>query len=389
MKVALIRGPLLSPVDLQLYTHAGKPGELVAVGGNWQLYPYPIEWPAGEIRYASCWGSSLQAFGFRGPILWNRLLSWTLGQSFGFNDLEKAIGQADILHSAESFFTMTYQSLEIKRRTGCRLVVTVSENLPHSGETHPIRRQRKQAVLREADMFVAITPTTQRMLLDEGVSQERITIIPNSVDTERFKPGSKDPALLRRLDLKPDDFVVLFIGRFVAEKGLNEMLEAIPRILKSKTDRTIRFCFVGQGPLERQLRETERKFPDSVRIHPFVPHTEIAGFHRLADIFVMLSKPGHKINEQFGFVLAESMATAKPVITTRCGSIPDVVGDTALLIPPANAVSFEIALTELIASPKKRIRMGESARQRILTYFDAEKNARQLESLYKGLLNHP
>jgi len=268
----------------------------------------------------------------------------------------------------------------------CRLVVTVSENLPHSGETHPLRRFRKQAVLREADLFLAITETTRVMLLEEGVPEKRIAIIPNSIATDRFVPGPKDPALLARLRLTTDDFTVLFIGRFVREKGLDEILAAIPGILERHPNRSIRFCFLGEGPLDGRLRRALSRWPVIIRIHPFVPYSEIPSFHRLADIFIMPSKQGPKINEQFGFVLAESMATAKAVITTRCGSIPDVVGGAAVLIPPADAPALEKALGELIASAPDRLRLGEMAKERVQAHFDAKRNAGRLELLYQRLL---
>jgi starch synthase len=387
MKIALVRGAFLSPFELQLYFLLTERHTLTAIGADWRLYPYAIDFPSGQIREAKMWGSGSRILYSRAPILVNRTLSWTLGQSYGLYDLHRIVGRPDILHSAESFFTMTYQCLQIKRRTGCRLVVTVSENIAGSGETHPVRRRRKEAVLQEVDMFVAITETTRNMLREEGVAEDRITIIPNSVNTQRFTPQPKDPELLKRLALKGDETVILFIGRFVREKGLEEILSAVPGVLSSHLNLPIRFCFVGEGPLGNLLRRAQRAWPETIRIHPFVSYDEIPAFHRLADIFVMPSKPGHKINEQFGYVLAESMATAKPVITTRCGSIPDVVGEAAVMIPPADTGSLERAIIDLLDSPPKRTQLGEKARERIKIHFDAEKNAHQLELLYERLIH--
>ncbi len=385
MNITLVRGAFLNPFEMQLYSPLRERHRVTAIGADWQFYPGRFEWP-GTLQKPRLWGSALARFHKRAPVLWNRSLSWTMGRSYGLYELAHAIGRPDILHAAESFFTMTYQCLEVKRRLGCPLVVTVSENLPHSGETHPIRRARKRAVLKEADLFLAITETTRQMLLAEGVPAQRIAVIPNSISTEVFAPGPKDPELMSRLQLTSQDLVVLFVGRFVREKGVEEILSAIPGILRRYTSQPIRFCFVGEGPLEGRLRQAAALNPEVIRIHPFVPYGEISRFHRLADIFIMPSKPGPKINEQFGFVLAESMSTAKPVITTRCGSIPDVVGDAAVLIPSGDALALEGALGKLIESAPDRVRLGEKARERVQAHFDAQQNARRVESLYQRLL---
>src|SRR5262245_59351036 len=133
MKISLLRGAFLSPYELQLYAPLAKQHTLTAIGADWQLYRYPLEFPGVRIERAPLWAGKMGS-----PPPLNRLLSWTLGRSYGLCGLERLVGKTDILHAAETFFTMSYQSLLIKRKTGCRLVVTVSENIAHSGETHPI-----------------------------------------------------------------------------------------------------------------------------------------------------------------------------------------------------------------------------------------------------------
>src|SRR5262249_37560789 len=152
-------------------------------GADCQLYRYPFDFPGVEIRRAPLWAGRSPS-----PTGINRWLSWTVGQSYGLRHLDELVGKTDVLHAAETFFTMTYQSFQIKRKTGCRLVVTVSENIPPSGDQHPIRKARKRAVIREADLFIAITPTTRAMLIEEGIDEKRIAIVPNSISTRQFEP---------------------------------------------------------------------------------------------------------------------------------------------------------------------------------------------------------
>src|SRR6185312_7478525 len=320
------------------------------------------------------------------PIVFNRSLSWTTGRSYGLLGLESLVERPDILHSSETFFSMTFQSLLLKRRLGCKLVVTVNENLPHMGETHPLRRRRKHAVMREADLFIAITSNTRNMLVEEGIEPGRIEIVSSSIDLERFKPAPKDERLLSRLGLRKEDCVVLFVGRFVEEKGIREMLEA-HRILRGKNSSLpVRWCFVGAGPLLGLLQKARAAFPSDIVLHPFVPYEQIHSLHQIADIFTLPSKPAYKVAEQFGYVLAESMACQKAVVTTNVGSIPDVIGDVGVLVAPGDAAALAEEIQRFAQSPERRAAYGRKALERAQTLYDARKNAGQLEAIYDRLL---
>src|SRR4051812_14796543 len=101
MKIAYVRGAFLNPFELQLYEPLAQRHDFTAIGATWQFYPYPIDLPRGRIEKAHLWG----------PPWFNRALSWTVGSSYGLCGLNRLVGKTDILHPAESFFTMTYQCL--------------------------------------------------------------------------------------------------------------------------------------------------------------------------------------------------------------------------------------------------------------------------------------
>src|SRR6185437_10534591 len=311
MKIAYVRGAFLNPFEFQLYAPLAERHELIAIGADWQFYQQPVAFPGVRVKKAALWATALAPIWPASPIVFNRSLSWTTGRSYGLLGLESLVERPDILHSSETFFSMTFQSLLLKRRLGCKLVVTVNENLPHMGETHPLRRRRKHEVMREADLFIAITSNTRNMLVEEGIEPGRIEIVSSSIDLERFKPAPKDERLLSRLGLRKEDCVVLFVGRFVEEKGIREMLEA-HRILRGKNSSLpVRWCFVGAGPLLGLLQKARAAFPSDIVLPPFVPYEQIHSLHQIADIFTLPSKPAYKVAEQFGYVLAESMACQK------------------------------------------------------------------------------
>ncbi|MGQ0644927.1 MAG: glycosyltransferase family 4 protein [Elusimicrobiota bacterium] len=338
-------------------------------------------------REAGVWGAWLQRVSSRGPVCLNRALSWILGRSYGLRGLEDIVADADIVHASETHFTTTYQCLRLKGLYK-RLVATVWENIPGQGETHPWRRRRKRLAKSGIDGFLAVTETTRRMLLEEGVPDSRIAVIPMAVDLDRFRPSGKDPGLLQELGVSDSDVVVLFVGRLVREKGVEDILAAAPRILE-KTNGRARFVFVGSGPLSVKIRRAAQSLKRAVIIRDFVAYDKIPALHNLADVFVLPSRPARKWQEQFGYVLVESMACGRAVVTTKTGSIPDVVGDAARLVAPADPRALADEVVALALSSAEREALGERARRRAEAVFSAEKIAPAIERFYEDVLKRP
>src|SRR5258708_12470301 len=120
MKITFVRGPHLNPWELQTYMPLAHRHFFTAVGADWQFYNGPFEATRIHIQKASVWGARLGRLCPTLFVLYNRALSWTLGQSYGFYDLDTFAKEAAILHSAETSSTMTYQSLQIPPTTGCK-----------------------------------------------------------------------------------------------------------------------------------------------------------------------------------------------------------------------------------------------------------------------------
>jgi glycosyltransferase involved in cell wall biosynthesis len=109
------------------------------------------------------------------------------------------------------------------------------------------------------------------------------------------------------------------------------------------------------------------------------------GIHNLADIFVLPSLPIRTWQEQFGYVLAESMACGKAIVSTMSGSIPEVVGDAGILVQPNDFVSLAQALEQLLVDADLRRSYGRRARQRAEDLFDANKVSATLRRHYDSL----
>ncbi|OYT49379.1 hypothetical protein B6U83_02280 [Thermoplasmatales archaeon ex4484_36] len=148
-------------------------------------------------------------------------------------------------------------------------------------------------------------------------------VIPNGVDTDRFRPRSG----IRLFDGDP---VILYVGRLVPKKGVDNLILAMRNVLK--VHRKARLIIVGKGALQKMLR-SEAKLAgveSSVSFLGYVPDEELPYIYNSADVFVLPSITG----ESFGIVLLEAMASGLPVVATRVGGIPEVLSGQGVLVDP-------------------------------------------------------
>src|SRR5262249_30835106 len=131
------------------------------------------------------------------------------------------------------------------------------------------------------------------------------------VDTDVFKPGCRNEERRRQLNIRPDQVLLLYVGRLGYEKNLNTLVEAFERIERQWPDK-YRLHLIGDGPFKPELLLCTCKNPQ-ITIQPYISDPEeLARSYLAADVFV---HPG--INETFGLVTLEAQACGVPVIGIR------------------------------------------------------------------------
>ena len=158
--------------------------------------------------------------------------------------------------------------------------------------------------------------------------------------------------------------MVGYLGRFVPEKGLRLMMDAL------NTLRTPwRALFVGGGPLEADLRAWAQRHGDRVRIVTGVKHAEVPRALNAMDVLCAPSQTTPAWKEQFGRMLAEAFACGVPVFASDSGEIPHTVGDAGRILPEAYGGAWVAALEELLESPAKRQELSARGRERAVSRF--------------------
>lgn len=193
--------------------------------------------------------------------------------------------------------------------------------------------------------------------------RERVAVVGNGVDTEQFSPAATRPAGPLR---------IVFMGRVIPDKGADVLLraaglldagEGIPASPSAEIVVIGRPGFAADAPLSRHEVELRRLAAASalpVRFEGFIPRPRLPGVLRDADVFVVPSR----WPEPSGLVVGEALATGLPIVASRIGGIPEVVGDAGILVPPNDPAALAETLRALLADPGLRSALAAAARAR-------------------------
>lgn len=174
------------------------------------------------------------------------------------------------------------------------------------------------------------------------------------IDLEKFSPSFRDPLLRKSIGVDDTTPVLLFVGRLVKEKDLNDLVQAVE--LLRQWGNTFKMVFVGDGPMKEALK---RRLPEAC-FTGFLFGNTLSRWFASADIFVFPST-----TETFGNVLQESFASGIPAVGVRKGGVVDVIvaGQNGLIAQPNKAQDFAQHIQILLKDENLRTAMGKRARE--------------------------
>lgn len=207
--------------------------------------------------------------------------------------------------------------------------------------------RRVEAELELADLVLAPSRYVAGQLVAHGVSSGKIATLPYGVDLGAFHPPEQPARAQRTLEC-------LYVGQISHLKGIRVLLEAA----RHCRGFPVRFRLIG--PIVS--REVLDGLPDNVVYEGTSPPGGVADAMRQSDIFVLPT-----IEDSFGLVVFEAMATALPVITTTHAGASELIEDglDGLIVPPGDATALAEAVGRLVEQPELRHRIGEAARQKV------------------------
>ena len=217
-----------------------------------------------------------------------------------------------------------------------------------SSPRYALTRYLETRALKRADGVATICEGLRKDIVARGVSPEKIVVIPNAVAADEFPiAGPADPQLRQRAGLE-NSKVIAFIGSFYPYEGLDDLIQALPRAIKSVPE--LKLLLVGGGPAEEQLRQLSKKLglSDRVLFVGRVPHEEVQRYYALADVMVYPRKPIRLTETVTPLKPLEAMAQKKPLIASDVGGHRELIidGKTGILAPAGDLPGLAKAIAD-------------------------------------------
>jgi glycosyltransferase involved in cell wall biosynthesis len=334
------------------------------------------------------------------PIHWVRAVGSNNNRYWTFDGLRTVLRErrprAIILESEPD----SRLALELGRwsaRNGGRLILVSNENdVPPVIEAvlggnvkSALRSLRARLVSwitkKNIDHVIAICHDGAEAMTSLGFAG-RISQMPLGFEPSVFFPDLAARALARR-EYNLQDTVIAYVGRLVPIKGVHVLLEALERLGDLPWHFLIDDFFADPGAYSRRIRTTiETSSILTERTVRFTAdHEQVARFMNAADVVVVPSI----WKEQYGRVAPEAMACGCAVVVSRAGALPELVGDTGVVVPQNDPTALARVLRELIVSPDRRAALGRAASQRALAHLSINEQAACLDRCLRGLITRP
>ena len=177
------------------------------------------------------------------------------------------------------------------------------------------------------------------------------------------------------------EFVVGYVGRLVAEKGIDWLLESWKAA--SLPDHA-RLVFIGQGPMERAIRAVATA-DARIRLIGPVPFERVPTVMASLDALVLPSLTTRDWCEQYGRVITEAMASGVPVIASDSGAIPEVVGDAGTIVSEGSTAELAATLRRVTLDPAVHRALAEAGLARAQTAFSPAIEAERLRGFWRAV----
>jgi len=197
-------------------------------------------------------------------------------------------------------------------------------------------------------------------LIEKNIGEYAVHIIPNGIYPDKFQPRGKKG-------------MILSTGRLLPRKGFQYLIKAV-----SDKNYGYEVHIAGDGPMMLELKELTRESKTKVILHGWLDNrsNEYKKLLETASIYVLASE-----KENASIALLEAMSAGCAIITTNISGCPETIGNAGLIIKPRNSEQIKKAIESLTKDTKKMKKLGKKARERVIKYFDWNKNIKKYEKV--------
>jgi glycosyltransferase involved in cell wall biosynthesis len=251
---------------------------------------------------------------------------------------------------------------------------------------HPVVRGLsvvEERLYRLARRIVVVTPAFRTKLLERGIPDAKLRVIPNGLDTELFRPADADEP-----DPYPGKFVVAFAGTVGMAHGLETLLEAATRLLHERPE--VLFVIAGDGAERGRLEQRARSEGlTNVRFLGRIPRDQVPPLLRRADVNLVMLRDSPLFKTVIPSKIFESMGCARPILLGVDGQTREIVeaAGAGVFFQPGDAGELGARLLELVDQPDRLRAMGESGRAFALEHYRREDLARRYREVLSEVVS--
>ncbi len=289
----------------------------------------------------------------------------------------------EVMHiDEEPWDTVTFHAMRQAVRVGARACFFTWQNM-HRRYPPPFTWFQRY-VFRHAGHAIAGNREAVGVLRRKGYTSP-ITVIPQfGVDPDIYRPASRPGKASPSKATPRAPFTIGFVGRLIEAKGVDVLLRAVAGLEGAWQVRIL-----GSGPWQARLAALagELGIAGRVTFDVPIPSAEMPAHYRRLSVLVLPSLTRSNWKEQFGRVLIEAMACGVPVIGSRSGEIPHVIGDAGLTFPEGDAGALRAALARLMSDETLYAALAAKGRERVLARYTQAQIAAQTYEVYRALLD--
>ena len=307
--------------------------------------------------------------------------------------------QPDILH-AHSPVLNALPTIRVARRHGLPAVYEIRAfwedaavdhgTTREDGLRYRLTRGLETRAIHRADHVTTICEGLRSDIVARGIPADKVTVIPNAVDIDKFALGGEPDAELKRQHGLDGCRVLGFIGSFYAYEGLDLLLRALPEIVKGAPD--VKVLLTGGGPQDTQLKAlaAQLQVTDRVIFTGRVPHTDVASYYDLIDVLVYPRHSMRLTELVTPLKPLEAMAQGRLMVASDVGGHRELIrdGETGVVFRAGDASDLATKVLHLLAQQDE----WEAMRQRGRAFVETERNwpasVARYEQVYARLIGN-
>jgi sugar transferase (PEP-CTERM/EpsH1 system associated) len=265
------------------------------------------------------------------------------------------------------------------------LLAKVNNNIIHTEhgkepdyDNNKKRKLAEKILLKKVKRVVTVSEELKKTIVrSSGIDKDRITVIQNGINIEKFHQPTFREETRRSLRIDPGDFVIGNISRMVPLKNHRFLISIFKELLK--TYPKVKLILVGDGPQKSQLEIYSNEQGLSGSVIFLGERQDIPELLSICDLFVLPS-----LTEGICITLIEAMASGTPVVASKVGGNPEIIKnlETGFLIPLEDTSGWITTIKSLIQNPEIREKVSEEAIHSVTDRFSAARMLSEYEKLY-------